>query len=103
MIHRTPQAQVETIEAAFFISMDSPSAGERFIDAVEATLAQLKGAPGIGRAMELPHSQLAGIRFWSVRGFPNHLIVYRPVDDGIEMLRLVHGARDLPSLLTEET
>jgi plasmid stabilization system protein ParE len=70
MIHRTPQARAETVDCAFYISMDSPSAGDRFIDAVEETLAQLLGAPGIGRAMELPHSKLGGMRFWSVRGFP---------------------------------
>ena len=49
MIHRTPQARAETVDCAFYISMDSPSAGERFINAVEETLAQLEGAPGIVR------------------------------------------------------
>ena len=31
------------------------------------------------------------------RSFPlgNHLIFYRPIDDGIELVRVLHGARDI--------
>lgn len=30
--------------------------------------------------------------------FPNHLIFYRPVEDGIEVLRVVHGAQDIEAI-----
>ena len=30
-----------------------------------------------------------------VRGFPNHLIYYVPVPDGIDVLAIMHGARDV--------
>ncbi|MBM3832603.1 MAG: type II toxin-antitoxin system RelE/ParE family toxin [Verrucomicrobia bacterium] len=35
-----------------------------------------------------------------LRSFPvaNHLIFYRPMDGGIEVARILHGARDLPVL-----
>ena len=35
-----------------------------------------------------------------LRGFPvgNYLIFYRPASDGIEIIRVVHGARDIPEL-----
>ena len=28
----------------------------------------------------------------------NYIIFYRPIDDGIEVVRILHGARDLPPL-----
>ena len=34
--------------------------------------------------------------------FRNHIVFYRPVADGIEILRVLHGARDLVSILAEE-
>jgi toxin ParE1/3/4 len=35
-------------------------------------------------------------------GFRNHLIFYRPIDDGIEIVRVLHGARDWQNLLELE-
>jgi len=43
-------------------------------------------------------SELSGVRSWTVTGFENYLIFYRPVEGGIEILRVVHGARDLENL-----
>ena len=42
------------------------------------------------------------MRSWAVSGFENYLIFYRPQSEGIEVVRFVHGARDIPSLLDEE-
>ena len=36
------------------------------------------------------------VRFFSVR--KTHVILYRPAEDGIELVRIVSGARDIPSL-----
>jgi toxin ParE1/3/4 len=32
-----------------------------------------------------------------------YAILYRPIDDGVEIVRVVHGARDLPSLFADES
>ncbi|MBI4604738.1 MAG: type II toxin-antitoxin system RelE/ParE family toxin [Planctomycetes bacterium] len=37
-----------------------------------------------------------------MRGFEQHLVFYRPVEDGIEVVRVLHGARDLRAILGEE-
>ena len=57
--------------------------------------AVLAGNPVIGR--ERPDAQA------SVRSFPvaPHVILYRPTDRGVRVLRVVHGARDLPRALRE--
>ncbi|MGH9438287.1 MAG: type II toxin-antitoxin system RelE/ParE family toxin, partial [Terriglobia bacterium] len=33
-----------------------------------------------------------------VKDFPKYLIFYRPIRDGIEVVRVIHGARDIPAL-----
>jgi plasmid stabilization system protein ParE len=36
-------------------------------------------------------------------GFENYLICYRPVANGIDVIRFIHGARDLPRLLEDQS
>ncbi|HUB25377.1 MAG TPA: type II toxin-antitoxin system RelE/ParE family toxin [Tepidisphaeraceae bacterium] len=45
------------------------------------------------------HPRLVSVRSWRVKGFPNYLILYEPVDDGILVLAIIHGARDLERFL----
>jgi toxin ParE1/3/4 len=40
-------------------------------------------------------SRASGIRRWPIPEFPKHLIFYRPTDDGVDILRVLHGARDV--------
>jgi toxin ParE1/3/4 len=74
---------------------------ERFVVALEATLILLAEDPWIGRTCGLEPSVLSVARQWHVQGFDSHLIFYRPRSGGIEVLRILHGARDLPGLLEE--
>jgi hypothetical protein len=37
-----------------------------------------------------------------VDGFPNHLVFYRETPEGIEVLHILHAARDLTSALLGE-
>lgn len=43
--------------------------------------------------------EFAGVRSWPVEGFPNHLIFYLPLADGIDVLAVMHGARDIEAWL----
>src|SRR5436853_321926 len=71
----------------------------RFTHASSDTLKRLAGMPEMGSLLELPNPALAGIRVWRVRGFKNYLIFYRPLSDGIRVLRVLHAARDIESIL----
>ena len=41
---------------------------------------------------------LAETRMFRVKGFTKHLIFYRPIKNGVEIIRVIHGARDIESL-----
>jgi len=34
------------------------------------------------------------MRVFPVKSFENYLVFYRPIRDGIEVVRVIHGARD---------
>ena len=80
-----------------YIARDNPAAADRLITAIERQLSGIASMPGIGR--EEPN--LAA----NLRSFPvgNYLIFYRPSADGIALVRVLHGARDIsPEYFTNE-
>ena len=79
------------------IARDNPDAALRFIDAAEQACALLCAQPHLGTQEKF--RKLIGIRSWRVPGFEKYLIFYR-VTDSVEVLRLIHGARDLPRQFT---
>lgn len=87
---------------ARYIARDSMDAALRFLDAADGELSRLADMPGLGRHREFSNPLLADIRSWAIRGFPQHLIFYRPVKHGIEVVRVLHGARDIDSLFEGE-
>ncbi len=38
------------------------------------------------------------MRRWRIRGFENFSIFYFPIEDGIEVVRVLHGAREIERL-----
>ncbi len=84
-----------------YIGQDAPAAALRFLAAVEATLRILAENPELGPAREFDRSELLGLRFFPVKGFDKYLIFYRPFQRGIEVLRVLHGARDLGAIFDE--
>ena len=54
--------------------------------------------PRAGVHRHFRRKDLADVRSWPIGGFKNHLIFYRPAPHGIEVLRILHGARDLDAI-----
>jgi toxin ParE1/3/4 len=100
--HKTSRALEDLFTVAIYIGHDSPDASNRFLDSAEAAFEALLRMPAMGVAVSTPVPSLAGLRRWSVPGFENFLIFYRPIEDGIEVVRVLHGARDVMDALAEE-
>jgi len=80
----------------------SPQAAQRFVDAVEATLDQLREMPELGRVRFADWPELAGMYSRRVqRPFQRLLIFYRFDGHRLFAERLIHGRRDLPRRLLE--
>jgi toxin ParE1/3/4 len=77
----------------------SESIAERFLNQAEASFTMLSQHPEIGAPLTLRHPDLQGLRKWSVQDFENILIFYRPSEEGIAIIRMLHAARDWWDLL----
>jgi toxin ParE1/3/4 len=94
MTHRlSPQAKSELEAIGDHIAEDSPTNAERFIERLTGKFVALGRNPRIGRARPELRSDL--------RSFPYgaYLILYRVIDDGVEIVRVVHAARNLDDLV----
>lgn len=93
-VQRTPQARADLSEIADRIAGDDLSAALRFLDAAEAFSTLLR-SPDLGSLGEFQSPRLKGVRRWRVDGFEKYLVFYRVHDVGIEVIRVIHGARDI--------
>lgn len=94
-----PRRVIDDIAAiAIAINEDNPQAADRFLAEVEHTVDTIARMPLIGHAYVSDQPQLAGVRMLAVRNFRNYLIFYKSVADTVELLLVVHGARDIPAV-----
>lgn len=77
-----------------YIATDNLSAADRMIAEIGKALQGLAGRPGKGHVRQ--DLTQRPVRFWGVRSY---LIVYRSDVEPLQILRVIHGARDLVSLL----
>ncbi len=96
-----PQAYVDLAEIAEFLAKTSPAAARRFLLAAEATFDWLSINSGAGAIYGFEHALATDVRAWRVQRFKNHLIFYREVSRGIQVVRVLHGARDIDAIFSE--
>ena len=90
---RTVLAEQDLVEIWVRIAQDNLPAADQLLDALSAKLRLLADNPRIGRA----RPDLArGLRYLPVGGY---LLLYRIVGKDIEIVRVVHGAREILGLL----
>ena len=80
-----------------------PDIAGRFRLAVKSGVDELQSSPQAGSPKLVANSALKGLRTWSVRGFDEFRIYYLVQDDLIKVLRILHGRRDIASILENET
>lgn len=97
-IQKRPQVIRDLIELATYIAEDNMDASDRFLVAAEETFKQLAQTPKMGKRCQFSHSNLIDVRQQAIKGFRRYLIFYRLIDSGVEILRVIHGARDIEDI-----
>ncbi len=67
---------------------------DRFLLQAEASFSDLVRHPAAGVALALSRAEMAGMRKWRVKGFEKFLIFYRPRQDGVSIVRVLHASQD---------
>lgn len=55
----------------------------------------------MGKLTEYSNPVLANTRMFPMKQFEKHLVFYRPLVGGIEVLRVIHGARDIENIFDQ--
>jgi toxin ParE1/3/4 len=89
-------------QALYYATEANPELGHRFLVFAHDTFALLATQPQMGWNPKLRHPDVRGLRLFRVTGFERILILYRPLEDGIEVLRVICGSRNIQRLLRRE-
>ena len=90
----TGNARADLREIRDYIAKDNPAAARCVVERLRAQARRLAATPGIGRSRQDLRPDLFS--------FPvgRHVLFYRPQPGGIVLVRILHGARDLPALFS---
>ncbi len=91
-----PQAIADILDTWDYIAEDSESSADRWVDQLDRKLQLLATQPKMGRHRD----ELApGLRS---QPFGRHVIFYMAIDDGIDVVRVLHSARDIVSVFADD-
>lgn len=98
-----PKADLDLDEQAYYFATKAgPELGHRSLLAAHETFSLLATQPQMGWQARLKKPVLASLRVFRVTGFEKTLVLYRPSPDGVEILRVIHGSRNIAALLRRE-
>ena len=87
---------------AWYVDRAGPETAWRFQMALDNSLTRLSIRPDLGRPRHFRHPKLRGLRSIRVEHpFDKFLIFYRANAEVLDVIRLMHGARNLPRRLLE--
>jgi toxin ParE1/3/4 len=91
-IIKRPYVHTDLVEIWDNIADDSEARADKFIDELDAVFRKLARKPMLGRLRD----ELAK----DMRSFPygNYLIFFLPLEDGVEIVRVLYGGRDLNAI-----
>jgi toxin ParE1/3/4 len=94
-VHKLPQAKEDLLEIWLHIAPDSPIHADHFLDFLDEKMRLLAASPRMARL----YPELGD----GLRGFPaqDYVIFYRQAPQGIEVVRVLHGARDIENLFRD--
>ncbi len=89
-VTRRPRAETDLVEIWSYIADDNEPAADRLLGRIDGVLTMLLEHPQAGRLR--PDLQQSELRSFSVK---NYVVFYRPMPDGIEVVRVLSGYLDL--------
>ena len=92
-VYFSPLAVSDLAEIRDYIAERNVDAAEQLLDAIEEACNRIGHHPQIGRSRD---DMIPGIRVFPVK--KNYAVFYRVLADAVEIVRVVHAARDFSRL-----
>lgn len=100
-IERSVEARRDLDRLVDYFRTTSIELAQCFVDCTESTFRFLAENREVGHQCQFTQRELANIRVWPIDRFKNHLVFFRPIETGIEIVRVLHGARDIEAIFSE--
>ena len=95
-----PSARADILrQVGYFIDIGQDQVAERFLDATRLAIEHISHTPQAGSPRPMKNRRLAGLRVWSIDGFGELKIYYLASDNELTIVRILHGRRDVQSIL----
>ena len=94
-VTRRPLAADDIAEVWDYIAEDNLDAADRWIDRLDEQFGLLATQPLMGRARPELGPELRSYPFG------RYMIFYAPLADGIDVIRVLHGARDIDAVFDD--
>ena len=102
-VTQRPRARLDLLDQfVYFGEQVGVELAERYFTAVDETCRRLVVHPLSGDLYDSGIARLKGLRRIQVSGFESYLIFYLAIDHGIDVVRVLHGARDIDNLFALE-
>ena len=86
---KSPQAEIDLENIWLYIAQDSPNNADRFLDLIQEKCELIADFPSLGESCA---ELINGLRSFPVG---NYLIFYFPLENGVNIVRVMHGSRDM--------
>jgi len=93
----SPAADLDIEQACDRVAEHNHAAADRLDDQLHRAIRFLARFPGIGHQRAEVEDET--VRFWAVGNF---VVAYRVEGDHVTVIRVLHGARDIRQIFTEE-
>jgi toxin ParE1/3/4 len=96
IIVKRPLARSDLAEIWDYIAEDNESRADAFVDLIDQKFHELASHPHMGRSRDELGEDL--------RSFPvgRYVIFYRAMPQGVEIIRVLHGSRDLNAIFNPD-
>jgi toxin ParE1/3/4 len=89
----SPEAEADITAIADYVATENPMAADHLVDRLHAQCHRLGSFPKLGASRD---DVRPGLRLFPVG---NYLLLYREVPQGVEIVRVIYGARQWQALL----
>ena len=95
------QARRDLVSHFVHVGEHNLDAAHRLLTAAERDFEKLANMPGMGSIFEVKNPKFSGLRVWPIRGFEKYLVFCLTHEDAVEIVRVLHGSRDIEPLFRE--
>jgi toxin ParE1/3/4 len=97
MVRDAARADIEAIAAR--IAQHNLPASLRFTKRLQEAFDRVMLWPDCGAAWRTRLGSLRGLRYYPIRGYRQYIVFYIPRKDLVEIVHVIHGARNVSKIL----